>query len=398
MIELFAPPVVPPTASALAPCPVCSSGNADVFFTVDNVPLDVGFLWPTRAEALAAPAGDLALAGCAACGFVWNTAFQSGAVSYAPGYEVSLHHSPRYRAFLEATATRLTQRYDLDAKTIVEIGCGQGRFLELLCAEGRNQGLGIDPCVAREGRVGSVTYIRDQYGPAYADSGADLICCRHVLQHIPAPVPFLQAVRRAIGDRQDVAVYFELPNAAYVFDTGTVWTVFYEHCNYFTPRSLTHLFRQCGFEVTEVAPCYAHGQYLCLEARPAWFFNGVVPTPADLEPLHTFGQTYTDQVEDWTRRLARMQDTGQRVVTWGSGGRGITFLNALPAADLIQQVVDINPDRQGMFIPVTGQQVIAPEALQQDPPDVIVITNPTYAEEIKNQVRTMGLAPTFYIL
>ena len=39
----------------------------------------------------------------------------------------------------------LIRRYDLRGKEVIEIGCGKGEFLSLLCEVGDNRGVGFDP-------------------------------------------------------------------------------------------------------------------------------------------------------------------------------------------------------------------------------------------------------------
>ncbi len=48
-----------------------------------------------------------------------------------------------------------------------------------------------------------------------------------------------------------------------------------------------------------------------------------------------------------------------------------------------------------MFLPRTGYKVEPPERLLEYRPDIVLITNPTYAEEIKAQTRALGLNPKF---
>ena len=80
---------------------------------------------------------------------------------------------------------------------------------------------------------------------------------------------------------------------------------------------------------------------------------------------------------------------------WGSGSKGVTFLNVLQTQNQIRHIVDINPRKQGKFIPGSGQQIIAPEALKANPPDVIIIVNAIYESEIQQQLQEMGLTPKF---
>jgi hypothetical protein len=82
-----------------------------------------------------------------------------------------------------------------------------------------------------------------------------------------------------------------------------------------------------------------------------------------------------------------------RAVVWGSGSKGAAFLVNLGLGDRIEHVVDINPHRQGMFMPGTGQEIVAPEALKRIRPDVVIVMNRIYEEEIRGELKRMRLTP-----
>ncbi len=84
-------------------------------------------------------------------------------------------------------------------------------------------------------------------------------------------------------------------------------------------------------------------------------------------------------------------------MVWGSGCKGINFLNAIDANGTVGRVVDINPDRQGRHIPCAAQEVISPEALTDYQPDVIIITNGLYEQEIRQQVAELGMNCEFFV-
>ena len=90
-----------------------------------------------------------------------------------------------------------------------------------------------------------------------------------------------------------------------------------------------------------------------------------------------------------------MQNESETAVVWGAGSKGVTFLNLMNATDVITHVVDINPRKQGMFVAGTGQPIIGPEQLTEVKPDLVLIMNPLYKDEIANQVRSLGLNPRF---
>jgi hypothetical protein len=55
--------------------------------------------------------------------------------------------------------------------------------------------------------------------------------------------------------------------------------------------------------------------------------------------------------------------------------------------------VDINPYRQGHFLPGSGLPIVAPAFLADYRPDVVIVMNPVYREEIARDLETMGAAP-----
>ena len=61
--------------------------------------------------------------------------------------------------------------------------------------------------------------------------------------------------------------------------------------------------------------------------------------------------------------------------------------------DVVTRVVDINPHKQGKHLAGTGQRIVAPAALADDPPDLVVVMNPIYRDEIAADLARQGLTP-----
>ena len=379
-------------------CLVCGSTEAARFLEIVQAPVHCNLLYASRDEALGAARGDIDLAFCTSCGHIYNRAFAPGLMQYDGRYENSLHFSPRFRIYAGELAARLVERYDLHGKDIVEIGCGDGEFLTLLCRLGGNRGLGLDPGyrgrAADETGAGRVTFVRDYYSERYARSRADLICCRHTLEHVYAPAEFLATLRSGRDDSARTAIFFEVPNAPFMMRNLAVWDIIYEHCSYFGSHSLTQLFSRCGFDVHDVWEAF-EGQFLCIEAQQG---QGVVTSPGgdeDLERLardvKVFAEGYRSKVEAWRREVHRIGRAGCRAVVWGAGSKGVSFLNTLDVRDGIEYVVDINPRKHGMHVAGTGQRIVAPEFLRDYQPNVVIVMNPIYEGEIRERTTDLGL-------
>jgi SAM-dependent methyltransferase len=387
--------------TATVECPACGGSELEIFLEIPELPVNCIALCATRDAALNGPKAGIELGFCRCCGVVSNLIFDATRLTYDPSYDNSLHFSPTFQRYAEEVARNLVERYDLHGKNIIDVGCGNGEFLSLVCGLGNNRGVGFDPTfiVGRADlEVGrGITIIRDYYSERYAEYAADFVICRHVLEHIVKPRQFLHSVRAALAGNSTAAIFFELPNASFVFQNDGMWDIIYEHCFYYSSGALARLFSASGFDVRNLSSTF-NGQYLCLEARVSSGEIGLLgDAGGDLRSMRNdvrkFAQEYRSRRTYWGDALRRFEAQGKRVAVWGAGAKGATFLNAFRDVSSIEYIVDVNPHKCGLYIPGTGQRVVSPEFLKQFRPDVLVIVNPNYRDEISQQVRALGISP-----
>ena len=380
-------------------CPACGAMDLEIAVEIDDLPVHVGVLWPTAEAARGCPRGAIRLAFCRRCGFLHNAAFDESLVDYGLSYDNALHHSSVFQEYEFDLARRLVDRYGLHQELILEIGCGPAHFLGLICQLGDNRGLGFDPshepAFLDELAVGRVEVRRELFDESSAAHGASLVVARHLLEHIAEPREFLDSLRRSLKGGSAV-LYFEVPNALLILHRLSVWDLMYEHCGYFTAGSLERLFRSIGFEVIEVADAF-DSQFVAIEARVATA-QSEAHAPSDLSNLHSLVTAFSDHLvatlRVWNERLRSFGDQGKKVVVWGAGGKGVSFMNFLEEAHHVNALVDVNPRKQGMYLAGSGHEILSPEALVENRPDVIVVMNPFYEAEITAETRALGLDDT----
>jgi SAM-dependent methyltransferase len=382
------------------------------FYQIANVPIQDVLLLPTRQAALDIPRGDIALGFCPRCGFIANTAFDPAAVAYSSAaYESTQAFSSTFNGFHQALAARLVSEYDLHGKDILEIGCGQGEFLALLCELGPNRGVGFDPAYdpakAAAAARGCMTVVKDFYSEAYAHVRADFLCCKMTLEHIPDTAAFLCTLRRSLEGQPAAVVFFQVPDITRILEEVAFWDIFYEHCSYFSPGSLARLFRSCGFEVVRLAREYG-GQYLMIEARPALSeqearrgqeARRTTPSRTALEDDHErirtlvggFSKNIPLRFERWRRLLSENRLAGKRAALWGAGSKAVAFLTTLDIHDEIACAVDINPRKRGAYMAGAGHPIVAPGDLLSIRPDLILAMNPIYLPEIQHDLDRLAL-------
>lgn len=382
-------------------CPACLGSDLTKILTQEAIPAHSCLLMSDRQEAIDFPTGDMALTACRSCGFVFNAAFDLALNQYSESYEETQAFSAHFVEFEEALAQRWIDAYDIRNKTVLEIGCGKGTFLATMCRLGANSGIGIDPAVAPDRLApeenAQIEWLAELYGNHHASIEADVVVCRHTLEHISPVKEFLDTIRSTLGDRYDVPVLFELPDFARVAEELAFWDIYYEHCSYFTIGSLARLFRRCGFDIMALDTVY-DGQYLLIEAKPAPMpTEASLPAEDDLEAtieaIDTFNARFTADLDRRTGVLQSLVDAGKSVSIWGAGSKGVAFVTTLDAADQVTSACDINPYKAGKYLAGSGVAVVGPEDLITNQPDVVIPMNPVYTDEIAAKLKELGLQP-----
>ena len=373
-------------------CPVCGGRDLLSSVTFEALPILCSTLHSDAESSRGADAGQFSTTFCRSCGHVFNATFEDGRIGYTQSYDSSLAFSPRFAAFEEALAERLNATYALEGKTIIDIGCGKGSFLKRLCAVSGADGIGFDKSfeMTRADAVPGVRFVNDWFGDTYTDAQPDFVSCRHVIEHIAEPVAFLRALRAHPAIQPETVFYFEAPNALYTLRDLGIWDLIYEHVSYFTPPSLRKAFEAAGFEVLDTGTSFGE-QYLYIEAKPGFNYSPALSSETGkIESLvRDFDNAYRDKIKRWRHYLAT-RDPG-KIVVWGAGAKGVTFVNVVPGADRIGALVDVNPHKHGRFAPRTDTPVLSPEALRGQPIESIIIMNPLYHDEIAGAVAALGL-------
>lgn len=375
-------------------CPICNN-PAEQFLYRSQVPVHQNLPLSTFAAARNVRRGDLNLCVCGNCGFIFNASFDPGLLEYGASYDNTQTCSPLFLDYINELVDRIIIKANVRNRRIVEVGCGKGDFLRRLVQDPNNgnTGFGFDPSYTGPGRLlnGRLKFVTDYYSSKFKTIKSDVVVCRHVIEHISDPIAILRDLRSCLNSEKDALLFFETPDVNWILSKEVIWDFFYEHCSYFNPHSITTAFNRAGFRVIDIHSTFG-SQYMWIEAKPLetpYAFSAPYTKSASM--AQSFTKALSAQQQAWTDRIASLLQKGP-IAIWGAGAKGVTFANMIdPNCSIIDCVIDINPNKQGKFIPGTGHPIISIKNIAERNIQNAILMNPNYLEENKAILASIGL-------
>jgi SAM-dependent methyltransferase len=332
------------------PCPCCGKNSFETLIDFGQVPVSGLF---DKLPNPQPPCAPLALEFCPRCAFARKRKY--------PGTERD------YRKIERGTAGQLPSYVDwilqeakkrcLPDGLVVEIGCNEGTFLRELREKGFSRLLGVEPSptLAADAKATGIEVMADYFGMSLAEKILDahgpaaLIVCRHTLEHVPDPIPFLEATRRLLAP--EGSLYLECPDSQTLFGAGRIHEIWDEHENYFFGETLARLAqstRFSGWELTRRTNRDAVN--LC-----AWIGSKAVsstPFPIlDPNPLLSLFSKFPGWVDcvrnHVTRELSKSPELPLFAI--GAGHPQINYLIFSGAGPHVSILVDDDPGKTGLY-------------------------------------------------
>ena len=263
------------------PCPVCGSRDFSRVFAEANYDFDRldGFAFASRKTP---EYMHFRLISCPICDLLYSSPIpEAGKLGKAyeeasyDSAEEAQYASRTYAAFLKKIKERLP---DLDGA--IDIGAGDGAFLERLLENGFTRVSGIEPSRApiAAARSGVRPLIRQGlFNPEdFKDESASLITCFQTIEHVYDPQRICRGAMRLL--KKGGAVFFIFHNRSSVSARllGMKSPIFdIEHLQLFSRKSIEYLLRECGFSEVETRPVY--------NSYPLYYWIKLLPLPAAIK-------------------------------------------------------------------------------------------------------------------
>lgn len=385
-------------SKALDRCPICEGGELDLILSRPKSASLQNRAFESAAQARAAVNGRLDIVRCRDCGFIHNKSFDPAIIDYSEEYEIEQGESPRFRAHMMELAGDIRGSVNGGAPlSIVDIGCNQGSFLKLAVHELNDlhpHGFGFDPAYRGAAQdPNGICYYRNYFGAEASrliTGGEIIFLIRHVIEHVPDPVQFLQSIRAAVQSDCRTRLFIETPCVEWIFRNHSVQEFFYEHCNYWTAETLGAAAARAGFTTIRFKHVF-EGQFLWVE---------LTPTPEGAAQIHQDSSTGAGEalvesylasesatIAAWRRCITDAAVKGP-VALWGAGAKGVTMASLIdPECNLINCLIDINQRKQNRYTPVTAHPVVSLKTAQNRGARTALVMNRNYLSDISEMHR-----------
>jgi ubiquinone/menaquinone biosynthesis C-methylase UbiE len=381
-------------------CRLCGSGDMAEFLRLGDAPFTDDFVAPDQHGAeFAAP---LSVWICRAC-WTAQTQHDVEVTEYYRDYNYSVAASPFAQRFMARLAEETMSRYGLGTgATVLEVGSGDGAQLAQFQARGA-QVLGFEPSadLCATSRANGVPVSECLFDAQTADRipaqlrPADAIVLTYTFDHLPEPLPFLEAVRGVLDPERGVLV-IEVHDLEQIMRRRETCLFEHEHSVYLTRRSFRRLLERAGFELltTQLLPdSERRGNSLLIVAGVRGTHHVPEPIddgPAELDEWKTyadFGNAVAESHEALRHYVHAARANGRRLAGYGAGGRGVMTLagTGLGARD-IAYLCDRSPHAHGLLAPVSHVPICDPGRLAEDPVDEVIVFSYGYLDEIREQL------------
>jgi SAM-dependent methyltransferase len=341
---------------------------------------------------------------CSECFLVQLEEFESPEQIFSDDYAYFSSYSSSWLDHVRAYVEMAVERFGLGAASrVVEIASNDGYLLQFFVARGLPS-LGIEPAanVAQAAQQRGVETLVRFFGAetareVAADGRADLVIGNNVLAHVPDLNDFVSGVAALLAPGGTVTM--EFPHLLRLIENREWDTIYHEHFSYFSWLTVRRVFAAHGLRLYDVEELPTHGGSLrvygchAAAALPDSAAVGDLERrehEAGLDRLETY-LAFEPRVREhkWAivEFLVEQRRAGRRIAAYGAPAKGNTLLNYCGVrTDLIEFTADMNPAKQGRFLPGTHIPIFAPECIRAERPDLVVILPWNIRDEIRAQL------------
>jgi len=345
---------------------------------------------------------------CKSCNLVQLEEFKSPDFIFS-NYDYFSSYSKSWLNHTEDLVNQLTKKFEISSSSqVIEIASNDGYLLKFFKKK-KVPILGIEPAknIAEIAEKKGIPTIAKFFGSKTAKelikSGkkADLLIAINVFPHVPNVNDFVSGLKIMLEKNGVVIVQFSA-HLLNLLKYNEFDTVYHEHFSYFSLHTAQKIFAKHGLTIFDLEDLSIHGGSLRFFIKHTENNNSKFQISKNvnqfLQKEKKFGlskfstyQEFSPKVNIIKRKIWKFfldaEKNNKKIVGYGAPAKGNTLLNFCGIdKSFIPYTVDLNPHKQGKFLPGTHIPILHPNKIKSTKPDYLLILPWNLKEEIIEQM------------
>ena len=200
------------------------------------------------------------------------------------------------------------------------------------------------------------------------NSRADVMIVRHVLEHANQIDIFIESMKKLI--KKNGYIVWEIPDCERALNQGDCTTLWEEHTFYFTSFTFKCLLEKFGFKIIDYKSEHYHLEnsiiaIVKIEQSSTKILPDKSMVSREIIRAENFEKLLIHKQNYIKKKLINFRENIGKIALFGAGHLSVTFLSIMKIVDLIEFVIDDNPHKNGMIMPIGGLDIVGSDYLHK---------------------------------
>jgi 2-polyprenyl-3-methyl-5-hydroxy-6-metoxy-1,4-benzoquinol methylase len=267
------------------------------------------------------------------------------------------------------------KKYNLQNKKIIEIGCGNGDYLNILnkfCKT--TYGIEYSKKNVQLCKILNLNVIRGYIcdkNKSLTNNQFDGFICMSFMEHAPNINKFLRNINKILKDESYGII--EVPNFDMILKKKLYTEFVRDHIYYFTKETLEKVLNLNGFKVLK-----------CEEIWDKYIISAYVKKTDKIQKLDL--RSSLKLINSDFKKFKKLTKK-TKIAIWGAGHQALTVISQTNMYKNVKHIIDSSVYKQNKFSPGNKLKVISPTMIYKEKIQGIIIMAAGYSDEIYKKLK-----------
>lgn len=315
-------------------------------------------------------------------------------------FETYRYRSSINKPYIDHCAEMWKYVENFEPKRIADIGGNDGALLSTFQKMSKNEldlvNIDASSSFRNDNEQKGISYVQDYWGDLIFNEKFDVITSTNVFQHNPNYRKFLNGINNNLNG----IWILEFPYFLETIKTNQFDQIYHEHVFYWLITPLYSLFKEYGLKIIDLSIQNIHGGSMRIVSsnRKEHKENiNKIQYFLDEESKFDFNNWGINIQNKLKNDNAFINNLSGSIAAFGAAAKGCIYLNCI-GENKIQYIIDDTPDKQGLFSPGTGLEIVNRNILKSNPPDNIIILAHNFKSYISESLRNSGYTGKIFVM